>query len=120
MGKIYNLGDERVISLLELADLIIKVGGSGSYKTVPFPPDRKVARSVTCRSEARCPARSERLSTDQSSGPPGVVVWMTMRIVLSTLCSRRRRTVEANRLYQSRRFGRYLDGSASRPPRADG
>jgi UDP-glucose 4-epimerase len=40
-GRIYNLGDDRVITLHELAELLIEIHGSGSYELVPFPPDRK-------------------------------------------------------------------------------
>jgi UDP-glucose 4-epimerase len=40
-GKVYNLGDSRVVSLLELAELLIEVNGEGSYQLVPFPPERK-------------------------------------------------------------------------------
>jgi len=41
-GSVYNLGDRKPISLLELAELLIELNGSGSYRVVPFPPDRKV------------------------------------------------------------------------------
>jgi UDP-glucose 4-epimerase len=41
VGQIYNLGDSEVLSLLELADLLVRVNGSGSYRVVPFPDDRK-------------------------------------------------------------------------------
>jgi UDP-glucose 4-epimerase len=41
-GSVYNLGDREHVSLLELAELLIELNGSGSYRTVPFPPDRKV------------------------------------------------------------------------------
>jgi UDP-glucose 4-epimerase len=40
-GKVYNLGDTRVVSLRELAELLVAVNGSGSYQLVPFPADRK-------------------------------------------------------------------------------
>jgi UDP-glucose 4-epimerase len=40
-GQVFNLGSEQVISLLELAELLIDVNGEGSYKVVPFPADRK-------------------------------------------------------------------------------
>lgn len=39
-GKIYNLGGAP-ISLLDLAELMIRVNGSGSYTLVPFPENRK-------------------------------------------------------------------------------
>lgn len=41
VGQIYNLGDDEVLSLLELAELLVRVNGSGSYRVVPFPDDRK-------------------------------------------------------------------------------
>jgi UDP-glucose 4-epimerase len=41
VGEIYNLGDGEVLSLLELAELLVEVNGSGSYRIVPFPDDRK-------------------------------------------------------------------------------
>jgi UDP-glucose 4-epimerase len=41
-GSVYNLGDRKPVSLLELAELLIELNGSGSYRVVPFPPDRKV------------------------------------------------------------------------------
>jgi UDP-glucose 4-epimerase len=39
-GKIYNLGGSPV-SLLDLAQLMIKVNGSGNYSLVPYPEQRK-------------------------------------------------------------------------------
>jgi nucleoside-diphosphate-sugar epimerase len=39
-GKVYNLGADP-INLLDLARLMIEVNGSGQYKLVPFPEDRK-------------------------------------------------------------------------------
>lgn len=41
VGKIYNLGDDEVLPLLELAELLVRVNGSGSFRTIPFPEDRK-------------------------------------------------------------------------------
>jgi UDP-glucose 4-epimerase len=41
VGQIYNLGDSQVISLLELAELLIEVNGSGTFRVVPFPAERK-------------------------------------------------------------------------------
>lgn len=41
VGQIYNLGDSEVLSLLELAELLVNLHGSGSYRVVPFPEDRK-------------------------------------------------------------------------------
>jgi UDP-glucose 4-epimerase len=40
-GRVYNLGSGEVVSLLELAELLIEVNGSGSLELVPFPEDRK-------------------------------------------------------------------------------
>ncbi|MFQ5585201.1 MAG: NAD-dependent epimerase/dehydratase family protein [Thermodesulfobacteriota bacterium] len=41
-GEIFNLGGERAYSLLEFVELLLKVCGSGSYRTTPFPEERKV------------------------------------------------------------------------------
>jgi len=40
-GKVYNLGGERVVTLRELADLCVTVGGGGEYRVREFPVDRK-------------------------------------------------------------------------------
>jgi UDP-glucose 4-epimerase len=40
-GRVYNLGGERHLSLLELAELVVDAAGSGVVKVVPFPEDRK-------------------------------------------------------------------------------
>jgi UDP-glucose 4-epimerase len=40
-GQTYNLGGDEVVSLLELAQMLITLGGAGSYRLVPFPPERK-------------------------------------------------------------------------------
>ena len=40
-GGIFNLGGDRVISLKELADLVIAANGSGDYVIKTFPPERK-------------------------------------------------------------------------------
>jgi UDP-glucose 4-epimerase len=40
-GQVFNLGDEAPVSLLDLAKLLIEVSGRGSYRLVPFPPERK-------------------------------------------------------------------------------
>ena len=40
-GQVFNLGCERVISLKDLADLLIEVNGGGRYELRPFPSDRK-------------------------------------------------------------------------------
>ena len=41
-GRTYNLGDSNHVSLHELAELMVRVNGSGSYRFEPFPADRKV------------------------------------------------------------------------------
>lgn len=41
LGKVYNLGDSEVVSLLDLARKLVELNGSGSYRVVPFPEDRK-------------------------------------------------------------------------------
>jgi len=40
-GEVFNLGCERVISLKDLADLLVEVNGGGRYEIRSFPPDRK-------------------------------------------------------------------------------
>jgi UDP-glucose 4-epimerase len=40
-GKVFNLGEEHVISLKELADLLIEVNEGGEYRLRDFPTDRK-------------------------------------------------------------------------------
>jgi len=40
-GKIYNLGSEEVVSLKELASIMVNLGYGGHYELVPFPSDRK-------------------------------------------------------------------------------
>lgn len=39
-GRVYNLGGDEVISLKDLADLLVEVAGQGSVDLVPFPSDR--------------------------------------------------------------------------------
>ena len=39
-GQIYNLGDERVVDLNELAGILVDLN-PGSFRLVPFPPDRE-------------------------------------------------------------------------------
>ena len=41
MGQVLNLGAEPPISLKDLADLLIKLYGSGRCRVVPFPEDRR-------------------------------------------------------------------------------
>lgn len=40
-GEVFNLGGETAVSLLELTKLMIEIAGQGSYRLVPFPPERK-------------------------------------------------------------------------------
>jgi UDP-glucose 4-epimerase len=40
-GRIYNLGGEGLISLKDLAELLIQVNGRGEYRVRPYPADRK-------------------------------------------------------------------------------
>ena len=40
-GKVYNLGGDKVVSLRELADMLVSVYGSGEYTLKEFPADRK-------------------------------------------------------------------------------
>ncbi len=40
-GQIFNLGDRKVISLKELAEMLIKIHGGGQYIVRTFPEDRK-------------------------------------------------------------------------------
>jgi UDP-glucose 4-epimerase len=41
VGNVYNLGSDEVVSLTELAELLVAKNGHGRYSLVPFPPDRK-------------------------------------------------------------------------------
>jgi UDP-glucose 4-epimerase len=40
-GQVFNLGDSRPVSLLQLVKLLLDVAGGGSYSLVPFPAERK-------------------------------------------------------------------------------
>jgi UDP-glucose 4-epimerase len=40
-GGVFNLGSGEVVTLRELAELLVRVVGEGSYELVPFPPDRR-------------------------------------------------------------------------------
>jgi len=42
VGKIYNLGHSEVVSLAELADVVVSCAPGSTYRTIPFPPERKV------------------------------------------------------------------------------
>jgi UDP-glucose 4-epimerase len=41
-GQVFNVGAIEPVSLRELADLLIEIAGSGSYRLIPFPPERKL------------------------------------------------------------------------------
>jgi nucleoside-diphosphate-sugar epimerase len=41
IGEIYNLGADDVISLRDLAALLVEINGSGAFRLVPFPPEQK-------------------------------------------------------------------------------
>jgi UDP-glucose 4-epimerase len=40
-GEVFNLGGDRVVSLRELAELLIEANGGGEYRLVPFPEERE-------------------------------------------------------------------------------
>jgi UDP-glucose 4-epimerase len=40
-GQVFNIGGDEPISLRDLLDLMIEVAGTGSYRLVPFPEDKK-------------------------------------------------------------------------------
>jgi UDP-glucose 4-epimerase len=40
-GRVYNLGGDGHVSLLELADIVVSAAGSGNVTRIPFPADRK-------------------------------------------------------------------------------
>ncbi len=40
-GKVYNLGSSEVISLKDLAGMMIDLGSDGTFELIPFPPERK-------------------------------------------------------------------------------
>jgi nucleoside-diphosphate-sugar epimerase len=40
-GQVYNLGAREAYSLLELAELLVDIYGSGSFEVIPFPEDRR-------------------------------------------------------------------------------
>jgi UDP-glucose 4-epimerase len=41
VGEIYNLGGDEVVSLKALAEQLVAINGSGSYRLVPFPAEQK-------------------------------------------------------------------------------
>lgn len=40
-GEVFNLGGERSYSLLEFVEILLDICGTGSYRIVPFPEDKK-------------------------------------------------------------------------------
>jgi UDP-glucose 4-epimerase len=40
-GRVFNLGGDCVVSLKDLADLLVEINGGGEYTVRTFPPDRK-------------------------------------------------------------------------------
>ena len=40
-GRVFNLGGQRVLSLKDMADLLLEVNGGGEYTVKPFPADRR-------------------------------------------------------------------------------
>jgi UDP-glucose 4-epimerase len=40
-GQVFNLGHQDHVSLKELAALVVKLNGAGTYELIPFPEDRK-------------------------------------------------------------------------------
>lgn len=40
-GRLYNLGSPESISLADLARQLVEINGNGTYRVIPFPPDRK-------------------------------------------------------------------------------
>lgn len=40
-GQVFNLGGPDPINLRDLAELLVELNGSGSFRLVPFPPERK-------------------------------------------------------------------------------
>lgn len=40
-GQVFNLGGDVVITLRDLAAMLIEINGGGDYRVHPFPPDRK-------------------------------------------------------------------------------
>jgi dTDP-glucose 4,6-dehydratase/UDP-glucose 4-epimerase len=41
-GQVFNLGSEEVVSLRQLAEDLVALNGSGTWRLVPFPAERKV------------------------------------------------------------------------------
>lgn len=41
IGQVMNLGSDEVVSLRDLAELLVSINGRGTWELVPFPADRK-------------------------------------------------------------------------------
>ena len=41
VGRVFNLGGDGDVSLLELAEQVTRIAGAGRIRQIPFPPDRK-------------------------------------------------------------------------------
>ena len=39
-GQVYNLGNDEIVSLGDLARLLVELNGGGDWRLVPFPSDR--------------------------------------------------------------------------------
>ncbi len=40
-GQVFNLGGSEPVNLKSLAEMLVKLHGSGGYEIIPFPPERK-------------------------------------------------------------------------------
>lgn len=40
-GKVFNLGSDEIVSLRQLAELLVPLHAGGRYEMIPFPPERK-------------------------------------------------------------------------------
>jgi UDP-glucose 4-epimerase len=40
-GEVFNVGGHGAVTLRELAELLVRVAGTGAYNVVPFPPEQK-------------------------------------------------------------------------------
>jgi nucleoside-diphosphate-sugar epimerase len=41
VGRVYNLGASPPVSLRTIAERLVALGGRGSFRLVPFPPERR-------------------------------------------------------------------------------
>ena len=95
-GETFNLGSERPISLSELAEELINLTGSGSVRSVPFPPERqlidigncfssyhKIETALGWRPKARCAPALRALSN--STANTASTIGILMRIAFLNL-----------------------------------